>query len=311
MLIGHHNLPGELPWAVSMLKNVLKDEIGNGRSLAGTGFWLQTGDGHTVLATNRHLVDPALAFPGDPILAKCNVVATEVHVRQGDDTSLLYAPGRFFRVIDPYWIWDREADAAILVDPKLDGYPPTDQMFRIVALPESLLADGAWINTKLQMMDECFFIGYPSVPKDSKDDSGEPTHLYDVPMTFPIARQAIIASSPFFTHKDIKTTGVMLVSGLSFHGSSGSPVVTPLLGVPPGSVTTKPMEDFPEYEHMPLALVTDYREPRVIGIMTGKFETKEIDRVFTHAGLSYFTRAGYLSALIKQAREGGWKPPAV
>jgi len=300
MLIGSHNLPPELPWAVSMIRTTFEDDIGNRRTGSGTGFWINTADGHVVFATNRHNVDASLAFMRDTTLAKCRLARTEIHVRKGSVPHLVYEPGRFFDVVEPWWTLDEAADAAILVDPALDTGPVHDPQYNHVAVSESFLADGAWINRQLQMMDECYFIGYPSVER-----GGETTLLYDVPATFPIARQAIIASGPFYKHKDIRVAGPILVSGLSFHGSSGSPVVTPFLGIPPGSVnTTRPREGGT------LALVpvvAEHREARIIGIMTGAFYADQ--HQFTHAGLSYFTRAGYVLNLIKQARDGQWIRP--
>ena len=101
---------------------------------------------------------------------------------------------------------------------------------------------------------------------------GEGTVFYDVPANFPIARHAIIASGPFYTHKDIKTAGPILVSGLSFHGSSGSPVVTPFLGIAPGSVNTTRPRETGTLSLVPV--VAEYRESRLIGIMTGRFLTR-------------------------------------
>jgi hypothetical protein len=74
MLIGSHNLPPELPWAVSMLRCKLADEIGNSLATTGTGFWIATKDGHMVFATNRHNVDATLAFRTNRDLAKYRVV---------------------------------------------------------------------------------------------------------------------------------------------------------------------------------------------------------------------------------------------
>jgi len=298
MLVGHHNLPDVVPWAVSMVRMTFADELGNSRTTNGTGFWLSTADGHRIYATNRHVVDASLAYHDDETLKKLRITRTEVHVRRGDDTSLMYEPGSFFEVREPRWLLHESADVAILVDPKIHGASDANG-YKVYCLPESFLADGAWINTQLRMMDECYFVGYPSV---MAADGETVVRFYDVPANFPIARQAIIASGPFYTHKDIKTAGVMLVSGLSFHGSSGSPVITPLLGMPPGSVKTFDPDAWANGQ-----IVAEHREPRLIGIMTGKLETREIDGVFIHAGLSYFTRAGYIVELIRNARESGWK----
>lgn len=299
MLIGSHNLPPDLPWAVSMVRTTFEDNIGNRRMGSGTGFWIDTAEGHVVFATNRHNVDASLAFMRDATLAKCRLARTEVHVRKVDRHHLAYEPGRFFDVTDPWWVLDEAADVAILVAPTLRTRP-LDPQYRHVAVQESFLADGAWINGHVQMMDECYFIGYPSVER-----GGETTLLYDVPANFPIARQAITASGPFYKHKDIKVAGPILVSGLSFHGSSGSPVVTPFLGIPPGSVNTTRLRQGGTSALVPV--LAEHRESRIIGIMTGAFYADQ--HQFTHAGLSYFTRAAYILNLIKQTRDRKWIRP--
>src|SRR5258708_778383 len=214
MLIGGHNLPSELPWAVAMLKTTFGDELGNAPTGSGTGFWIKTPDGHLILATNRHNVDAALAFRDDMTLSKCSLSKTEVLLRHNDPEFLAYEPGEFFAATDPWWSIDQDADVAILIDPRFEAREAGER--RAVSVQEGFLADKGWTNTNVQMMDECFFIGFPGV----KNDAGETVILYNEWTRFPIARQAIIASDPVYRHKDIKTQGTMLVSGLSFHGSS-------------------------------------------------------------------------------------------
>jgi hypothetical protein len=53
--------------------------------------------------------------------------------------------------------------------------------------------------------------------------------------------------------------------------------------------------------------VSDYQDPRIVGIMSGKFGTTDEEGSFHHAGLSYFTRVGYISELIKKARDSNWR----
>ncbi len=163
------------------------------------------------------------------------------------------------------------------------------------------MADKKWTNENVQMMDECFFIGFPGV----KNDAGETVLLYNEWTQFPIARQAIIASDPFYRHKDIKTQGTMLVSGLSFHGSSGSPVIVPFLGLPPGSASLPRLSRDERSTRLSSARPV---KPRIIGIMTGAFFANQ--KAFTHAGLSYFTHSAYILKMIERTRAAGWKRPA-
>jgi hypothetical protein len=298
MLIGGHNLPPELPLSVSIIRTTFEDDRGNHPSASGTGFWINTEDGHLSFATNRHNVDAALAFR-DPTFAKWRLGKTEIQLRHNDPEFLAYEPGDFFSAIEPWWIIDDAADAAILVDPSFDFGPNAGR--RALSVREDFLADKKWTNENVQMMDECFFIGYPSV----KNEAGETVVLYNEWTQFPIARQAIIASDPFYRHKDIKTQGTMLVSGLSFHGSSGSPLIVPFLGLPPGSVS---LPSFVDGRTKHTLVVGASREPRIIGIMTGAFFANQ--KAFTHAGLSYFTHSAYIVKMIERARGAGWQRPA-
>jgi hypothetical protein len=298
MLVGGHNLPSELPWSVAMIRTTFADDLGNRPTGSGTGFWINTADKHLIFATNRHNVDASLAFT-DATFAKCRLAKTEIQHRHNHPDFLAYEPGEFFTAADPWWIIDEAADAAVLVDPAFEVGPELG--YHTLSVKEDFLADKKWTNENVQMMDECFFIGFPGV----KNDAGETVLLYNEWTQFPIARQAIIASDPFYRHKDIKTQGTMLVSGLSFHGSSGSPVIVPFLGVPPGSVS---LPSFVEGRTVHTPVVGACREPRIIGIMTGAFFAKQ--KAFTHAGLSYFTHSAYILRMIERARSGGWKRPA-
>jgi hypothetical protein len=242
-------------------------------------------------------VDASLLFP-DPDLKKWSLAKTEIHHRHNQPGHLAYERGEFFTAVDPWWILDDAADAAVLIDPSFDFRP--EDGYHAVAVKEDFLADKAWTNGNVQMMDECFFIGYPGVT----NDAGETVVLYNEWTRFPIARQAIVASDPFYMHKDIKTPGTMLVSGLSFHGSSGSPVIVPFLGLPPGGVS---LSSFAEGRTQFAPVVGALREARIIGIMSGAFVANRKPIIIS--GLSYFTHAAYILKMIERARGLGWKRP--
>lgn len=188
-------------------------------------------------------------------------------------------------------------DAAILFEPELSvpqAIPEHLKYLPYIIIREDELAELSFFQSELAMMDECFFIGYPGTPK-RLSATGNAIFHYDNETNFPIARQAIIASMPaqFFKHEHVKTQAAVLTSGVSFSGSSGSPVLTPALGIPPGSE--------------PLA--GPYRSAKVIGIMTGHFTKQEIQAEFYHAGLSFFTASIAIRMLIDKARENNWGPP--
>jgi hypothetical protein len=72
--------------------------------------------------------------------------------------------------------------------------------------------------------------------------------------------------------------------------------------IPPGSVNATRHREGGTSALVPV--VAEYRESRIVGIMTGAFYADQ--HQFTHAGLLYFTRAAYVLNLIKQARDRKW-----
>jgi hypothetical protein len=301
-VLGHHNINPLVAWAVNRVRTTFTSEIGNTpKVIEGTGFWLKTTDAHTVFITNKHNVDPSLLFPKDGDLRLKQI---ELALRRGcSDTApvdLVYHPGDFLACANvKAALFSMEWDVAVLVDPVFENpdatTPPPELLQRpLPFISEADLADREWFRTIQTMMDECFFIGYPGTPADSSK-SRKTVLFYDTFTKFPIARHAVIASPPDlpFQNEHIKTGGVLLVSGMSFHGSSGSPVFTPVLGIPPGG-----------------DIRGAHRPARVIGIMTGKFETMESGADFIHAGLSYFTMSSCIRRVIQLARESNWRKTA-
>jgi len=133
------------------------------------------------------------------------------------------------------------------------------------------------------------FIGYPGL-------RGQP--WWDQAAELPIARVATLASIPAieFRNEAVKTAEVLLVSGLSFSGSSGSPVFNKRKGIFPGGDVHDP----------------SYVPSKIIGIMSGHFwENPDASPdMFRHSGLSYMTKATAITALIELARAAGFKRPA-
>ena len=124
---------------------------------------------------------------------------------------------------------------------------------------------------------------------------------WDETWTLPIVRDATIATLPriAFTNKAIRGDDVLLVSGLSFSGSSGSPVFTHRRESLTNHFSPSTME-------RPLPQL-DVTYPKLIGIMSGHFRTKsvsgpEIPAMLRHGGLSYLTRSTAILELIRVAR---------
>ena len=183
---------------------------------------------------------------------------------------------RFFLVNDFGAIRLHEtADCALIVAAKglafNKGYEPFE-------FPDSYLADAAFIEEQARMMDQLSFVGFPGTA------GGIP--FWDQEWNLPVARQAIISSLPgrSYVHRGIGTGDAMLVSGLSFSGSSGSPVFFHEIGERSG---------FGTHEHVP---------DRIVGIMSGHWWTDDnVPEVFRqHSGFSYLTSSRSILALIDE-----------
>ncbi|MBS0655790.1 MAG: hypothetical protein JSR46_08435, partial [Verrucomicrobia bacterium] len=143
--------------------------------------------------------------------------------------------------------------------------------------------------------DQDFFVKRSRISADVAF-VGYPTNFHDSKWKLPIARHAILASIPEigFSHNEIDLDEIVLVSGLSFNGGSGSPVFSCQRGLKinrnHGSAETD-----------------DYCPQKLLGIMTGhlqfpketeKFMSKKEEEFTRHSGLSYFTRITALQNLI-------------
>ncbi len=152
----------------------------------------------------------------------------------------------------------------------------------------------ATLSASQWLADEEFFVKRSRITADISF-LGYPMNLCDDQWILPIARHAIIASIPEidFSYKDISFKKIVLVSGLSFEGGSGSPVFSSLRG-------TRINCDIGAAES------DDYCPQKLLGIMSGHLqlptEEKLIGReaAFTkHTGLSYFTKSSALLEIIK------------
>ncbi len=121
-------------------------------------------------------------------------------------------------------------------------------------------------------MDAASFIGFP------KPD-GQP--WWDTRANEPIARMMSIASLPrqAFVNTNLGLTGeedVVLANGLSFGGSSGSPVILHSKGIKLSGPLTG----------------GDYVPAKLIGIMSGhRMDGSKVPPMLAHTGISYFTRS--------------------
>ncbi|HTR52007.1 MAG TPA: hypothetical protein VMJ10_14935 [Kofleriaceae bacterium] len=271
-------IPVDVGFGVTRIRSWFRDEIGNERGVHGTGFWVRDRE-RDIYVTNRHNVDPVLKYGADTKL-KLDHVELELR-RMGPGVA--HSETRFFRVANLSSALRASviADCAIIVAPDLDDRPSD---FRVSAAADfQAIADQDWLNDRVHGMDTASFIGFPGMNASQA--------WWDEEWNYPIARSCVIASPPgrSFANKQIKTADVTLVSGFSFRGSSGSPVVAHQKGFKVG----QGLDGGPEFV-----------PAKVVGIMSGHFETDGSEpEMFRHTGLSYFTRSTSILELLGTTHE--------
>ena len=269
------SLPSDFLYAVTRLRSRFADGLNEPRVGFGTGFWLHLpGDVH-VFVTNKHNVDPSISFPKDQL--RLDHLSLELRRHRGDEALI---ETRFFDVDPSAILVHPTADVALVRPPSLpEADASGDEPFTIVGLPTHMLADTDWFHRHVSLTSMATFIGFPGNGKE---------HWFDQMRQTPIARLATVASDPRhpFINARIPTANVGLVSGLSFTGSSGSPLIVherrePFnFGITSGRMTVP---------------------PQIIGIMSGHFRERvdEEPEMFRHTGLSYFTRSDSILDLLR------------
>lgn len=188
------------------------NDIGNHRNIRGTGFWVEK-EGSHYFVTNAHNVDPGMKLGSDTQLRLHNL---KISLRRkiGDTW---YAETAACEVeLARTFKKHKSADVAVIKDPKFikkhDG-------LTYGCFSYGDIAGESFFKDHVNVMDNASFIGFPG-------KGGLP--WYDDSWNLAIARTVNIASHPAipFSNKGIPTSDVMLVSGLSFSGSSGSPVLS-------------------------------------------------------------------------------------
>lgn len=266
--------PG-VAYDVCRLRVMFVDNIGNPKNISGTGFWLKH-KGGKAFVTNKHNVDPALKLGADTLFS---LHSLEIELRK-------FAPGKVptsetkFVPIDmckSIVQFSPHADAVVIFNPVYSSAPGEFRSAEV--LSSKNLANVDFLSQKLAMMDMASFIGFAG---------NQTSQWWDQTWNLGIARTVNIASVPDipFTHQDIQTTDVTLVAGLSFSGSSGSVVISHEKGIKPGAELSR----------------SDYVPPKIIGIMSGHWwDDQQKPGMFTHSGLSYFTRSTTILSLLSMA----------
>lgn len=239
------------------------------RVFQGTGFWIEH-NGHPIIVTNRHNLDPELKFEGAGY--RFSEVQVELRKWVGESAT---RETRIFTITKPRILLDEDADCCLIVDPDCGDV----DSFRPICLPSASVADSAWLDRRARLMDRVHFIGYPLSPSGFKP-------WWDTGWGIPIAREASIASLPFIgfenplvqTSSTANISDIVLVSGHSFGGCSGSPVV-----------------------HTAETSKTGMRDSRIVGIMSGHLGDKDRYDRAVHGGLSFFTRSTSIWKLLDRS----------
>lgn len=233
-------------WMIHRIKINFADDIGNGKPSYGNGFWMISWNGKNIFVTNKHNVDPSIKFPNKPSL-KLDKVSIELRYYESSQPT---ENTDFFDVanIENCLFSSPSSDCSILVEPKFHTEIPSDPNREILKF-ENLIDEKSFTNSLIiGPVETSFFIGFPG--KDGQ-------HWWDEKWQLPVARQCTVASLPqiSFTNGQIETDDIILMSGLSFSGSSGSPVFLPARGFPPGGDINDPA----------------WRPALLAGIMSGHF----------------------------------------
>jgi hypothetical protein len=269
-------------WMIHRIKTTFSDDIGNRKTGYGTGFWVTTLNGKSVFITNKHNVDPSIKFPNKPTYRLDRISIELRHYKSDQPTE----DTEFFEIedVENCLFSSSTADCSILVEPKFYKKAPSDPNRGILKSENLINAEMFFNSLIIGPMETSFFVGFPG--QDGR-------HWWDEKWKLPIARQCTVASLPQipFTNDQIKTDDVILVSGLSFSGSSGSPVFLPARGFRPGGDFNDPT----------------WRPAMLAGIMSGHFweETPgpsetPVPSMFRHTGLSYMTRSTSILKLIRE-----------
>lgn len=256
-------------FAVIKIKTTFANSIGESHCGVGTGFWISDAtNGENIFVTNKHNVN--YNFQKDVFGFDLKKVEIEFRKSREGEDGYRYLEGApdFFEVnnVGASLKEHTDADCAIFYNPTFLNKDENHRLAYWVKFEE--IADQNFLKDKVAPLDNVSFIGFP----------GE--EWEDTMLRTPIGRYALISSFPHlsFNNGKMKSTDITLVTGLSFNGSSGSPVI----------LNQKSFKANP-----------DYVPPKLIGIMSGHWSDKDKDE---HSGISYYTRSTSLLSLIENAR---------
>lgn len=260
-------------FTVCRLKCHFRDDIGNPKLISGTGFWVKTTT-DDLFITNRHNVDAKLGLGPD---TKYKLEKLEIELRKTSEPDAYHKETKFFNFsIDDSIIYPSDKADVVAIKSQARLEQCVEYSYKTFNYID--IADLTYLKNSVSLMDIASFIGYPGTTTSK---------WWDQEWNFGVARVVNIASHPAvpFTHPDILTDNINLVSGLSFSGSSGSVVLLHEKGIKIG-----------------LGLSGgNYVSPKIIGLMSGHWQKETDDpQILKHSGLSYFTRSDSILEILEE-----------
>ncbi len=306
-----------LPWSVTHVKSNFVNHLGHIKTTIGTGFWLCacTYRRKHIFVTNKHNIDPLLKVGSDYKLDSISIKLRKlIKENQSGSSFSLSKETAYFEVanLEESIYSSESADCSIIFPVELKERPADFKPFTAFRIED--IAGTSFFNNSVNITDYCHFVGFPG-------NNSTRVPWWDHSYSAPISRFASIASNPVtylsFEHPNINTSDIVLVSGLSFSGSSGSPVILDQKGVGADSsylsnsdfIKVRCKNGFYKnseiLEDIASNLIVSFEDKnfvprRLIGIMTGHLE-EEGAQNHMHSGLSYFTRTTSLFPLIQKA----------
>lgn len=261
--------------ATLLIECIFKDNIGNLKSAYGTGIAL-IHKNELAFVTNRHIVDSSLKYPDTKLLLS----EMFIWCRRKSNPSIDFPPEKFKVAVDIAKVLTHStADVAVISNIKFYDAEANNPIINPIL--EETLAKQDFFKNEITASDPCVFIGYPA------NNINHP--WWDTELGLPIVRLANIASHPKYDFKNdnIRSTHARLVTGLSFSGSSGSPILN--LG--------SQLKSKDGYISPPNPIT-----PKIIGIMGGHWweDNKQIPEMLKHTGLSYFITSIAISELLEK-----------
>ncbi|MHB1693546.1 MAG: hypothetical protein ACYCUW_06660 [bacterium] len=276
--------------AIQKIRITFLDASKDLKPASGTGFWVMTEKKRMIFVTNKHNLEQNIYNNDKENYDLWKLKKIEIDFRfHNNENNQPYT--NLIPIDCTEWerIYDDSnngPDVAILFTEPLMVPKPDFGVPVLQSASQYMLANLNYLNNELQIGDSAYFIGFPGL------------NLNDGEFKFPIIRHCGISSYPLIDFTDevkrgnklgIPTKETCLVNGLSISGSSGSPIFSYQKGIKAG----------PGIETAML-----YREPRLIGIMSGRWDDKtppiSISHFKDHTGLSYFTKSTAILNLINR-----------